>query len=378
MAANNRLNHPRRILVFRIGELGDTLIALPALRAIRRQFPEAEISLLGNADSEGRHVTPQQLLPVHGLIDHWLAYPSTNSQASLADQLRLLRRLRRNDYDLLVYLAPRIRHLRDVKRDLWFFRLAGITNVIGHHGLVPLPQNSEGCLPDVEHETDHLLQRLAQSGIPVPAPGKAAFDLELAADERRIAADWLRDHTSFFPESSLVAFGPGSKWPSKVWPEERYAAVGKELISNSDVFPIVFGGVEDRELGERLIEGWGRGANAAGALSVRESAAALGRCRMYIGNDTGTMHLAAAAGTRCVVLMSALDWPGHWNPYGEGHTVLRRQVPCEGCLLRVCEKEEMRCLKEITVDEVVAACEVTLGNKRRKEQSDGNIARLVG
>ena len=58
--------------------------------------------------------------------------------------------------------------------------------------------------------------------------------------------------------------------------------------------------------------------------------------------------------------MSALDWPGHWNPYGAGHTVLRRSVPCEGCLLKVCERERMRCLKEITVEDVVDACTTIL------------------
>ena len=63
------------------------------------------------------------------------------------------------------------------------------------------------------------------------------------------------------------------------------------------------------------------------------------------------MHLAAAVGTPCVAIMSALDWPGRWVPYGQGHIVLRRSVPCEGCLLKVCDKEGMRCLKEIEIDE---------------------------
>jgi len=76
------------------------------------------------------------------------------------------------------------------------------------------------------------------------------------------------------------------------------------------------------------------------------------------------MHLAAVGGTKCVVLMSALDWPGHWNPYGDGHLVLRRSVPCEGCLLQVCDQEGLRCLKEISVEDVIDACSELLADPK--------------
>lgn len=356
-----------RILVFRIGELGDTIIALPALRAIRERFPLAHLALLGNADNRGRHVTPQQILPAQGLIDEWISYPS-DYRDTVFDRLNLLRKLRRGRYDTLVYLAPRIRSSRDVRRDLLFFRLAGIRSVIGQKGFVPLPTRSESPLANVEHEADHLLQRISLGGISGPSAGAAEFALDLTEEEGRSAGVWWREHMNMVvsgdpgsdASGGAVGFGPGSKWASKVWPEERFIEVGRQLVQTLGIFPVIFGGPEDRKLGERLVNAWGRGANAAGELPVRQAAAALSRCRLYVGNDTGTMHLAAAVGTPCVVLMSALDWPGHWNPYGSGHMVLRRSVPCEGCLLKVCEREGMRCLKEIGVAEVVDACRKTL------------------
>jgi heptosyltransferase-3 len=192
----------------------------------------------------------------------------------------------------------------------------------------------------------------------------------LTHDEQSTTELWWHEQIPLNGAGSVIGFGPGSKWPSKVWPEERFAEVGRQLIEVRNVFPIVFGGPEDYELGERLLRTWGRGANAAGKLSVRQAAVALCRCAVYVGNDTGTMHLAAAVATPCIAVMSALDWPGHWNPYGAGHTVLRRSVPCEGCLLRVCDREGMRCLKEIAVEEVVDACLASLsrygdGQKRQ-------------
>jgi len=348
-----------RILIFRIGELGDTLISLPSLHAIREAFPSAHIALLGNVDSGARHVTPRQILPA-GLIDEWLSYPSGNWRPSFSMTIKLLTRLRRAHFELLVYLAPRIRSSADVRRDLFFFRLAGIRTVIGNEGFEPLPRLTSP-LPAVEHEADHLLRRLSKSGIPGSPAGKAKIELLLSIEEKRTADAWLLKHVAAKSLGGLIGFGPGSKWPSKVWPEQRFAELGCRLIRESNVYPIVFGGPEDRGLADRLIGVWGKGTNAAGALSPRQAAAALSRCVMYVGNDTGTMHLAAAVATPCVVVMCAQDWPGHWNPYGEGHVVLRRSMPCEGCLLKVCVTEGMRCLKEIEVDEVTKACSQILG-----------------
>jgi ADP-heptose:LPS heptosyltransferase len=348
-----------RILVYRLGHLGDTLIALPSLAVIRRTFPNAHITLLSNYYSPVERVAPEHVIP-DGLIDEWLTYESSDTGGKAIEMARLLVRLRRKAFDTLVYLAPRIRSERDVRRDLLFFRSAGLKQVIGDRGFEPMPPRSEGRLPAVSHEADHLLRRLSLSGIRVAGPGEAIIDLELNVKEHREAEQWLDEHVPDRCSQTCVGFGPGSKWPSKVWPEDRFAAVGERLIDARNIFPIVFGGPEDRAPGERLLAHWGRGANAAGRLSVRLAAAALSHCELYVGNDTGTMHLAAAVNTRCVVLMSALDWPGHWNPYGDGHVVLRRSVPCEGCLLQVCDKEGMRCLKEIGVEEVVSACEALL------------------
>jgi ADP-heptose:LPS heptosyltransferase len=88
---------------------------------------------------------------------------------------------------------------------------------------------------------------------------------------------------------------------------------------------------------------------------VREAATALKRCLLYIGNDTGTMHLAASLKVRCVAIFSARDLPGRWQPLGKHHIVLRKQVPCEGCMLVTCVEHGLACLAQIGIDEVEAA-----------------------
>jgi len=103
------------------------------------------------------------------------------------------------------------------------------------------------------------------------------------------------------------------------------------------------------------VQAWGRGLVAAGALRVRDSAALLERCRLFIGNDTGTMHLAASSGVPCVALFSARDEPGKWEPMGERNVVLRKSVPCAGCMLTSCDERDRLCLRLIEVEEVIDA-----------------------
>jgi ADP-heptose:LPS heptosyltransferase len=126
------------------------------------------------------------------------------------------------------------------------------------------------------------------------------------------------------------------------------------------VWPLVFGGREDTELAARLTARWGCGAVAAGHLTVREAAAVLEHCALYLGNDTGTMHLAAAMKVTCVAIFSARDYRGLWEPYGQGHVVLRRKVPCSLCHSTICPVPGHPCLSGIGSDEVLRKCEEKL------------------
>src|SRR5207248_11708837 len=121
-----------------------------------------------------------------------------------------------------------------------------------------------------------------------------------------------------------------------------------ELINEYDVWPVVFGGSEDKVIGEWLLEKWGRGYNAAGVLGIRPSLVAMQRCLLFLGNDTGTMHMAAAAGLPCVAIFSARESPGLWYPAGEGHRIFRSVVVCEGCWQLVCLVLGIICLKQVS------------------------------
>jgi ADP-heptose:LPS heptosyltransferase len=342
-----------RILIYRFGQLGDTLIALPALKAIRQQFPAAKIVLLTSYSSRHSWVSIQEVLP-QGLIDDFITYDISGSLLTTWTSLWL--NFRREAFDLLVYLVPRTRSHFAIVRDLCFFRVCGIKHFVGHRGFDALPKRRDGVpLPAVQHEAEHLLGRLQRDGIALDRPVAAGLTLELTEKERIDGLIWLTKNLGLKSGRPVVGFGPGSKWQSKRWPEDRFAKLGRLLVDELNVFPIIFGGAEDKDLAARLLQHWGDGATAAGELTVRQAAAVLKQCDLYVGNDTGTMHLAVAVGTRCVAIFSAQDWPGRWYPYGTEHTVLRTAPSCEGCKLEVCIDRDIACLRAITVEQVFDA-----------------------
>lgn len=363
---------PKKILVFRIGQLGDMIVALPALWAVRRHWPDAKLTLLCDAYPGHTHSLGAELLGPTGLFDsveHYAAPSKDGRLRQLARRLKLISRLRARRFDALIYLAPSLRKPTQVRRDIAFFRAAGIGSIYGAGFFPPVPVKAPGrSFGEGPPEADLLLARLAADGIPVASPGEGSLELMLGDAEAAAVAQW-RATLGSDGGRIWVGVGPGSKMPAKRWPLQRFGEVVDRLIARYDIWPVAFGGPEDRLDGETLLARWGRGYNAAGALSVRESSMALKSCALFIGNDTGTMHLAAAAGTPCVAIFSARDWPGAWYPYGVARRVFRIPLECEGCYLVECTDRRNECLTRITVDEVVEGCEEFLKQPARLRQA---------
>lgn len=348
---------PQRVLVFHVGSLGDTLVALPSFWAVRDAFPQARRVMLTKTAARGAIPVGREILEGSGLFDDYLLFDGDYHAygknlprwRKWLGALALIRQLRAGRFDMVVYLAPSVREPAQIERDLLFFRLAGIRHVIGARAL--------GRQDDADHapEAQRLLSRLAGSAVAPPPLQRARRDLSLAATDRFAVARWLAERPAV-PASvgPWVAFAPGSNLQSKLWPAERFEAVGRELIARFNIWPVIVGGIEDAAVADRLLSAWGRGTHAAGALPVRQSAALLERCRLFVGNDTGTMHLAAACDVPCVALFSARDVPGKWEPMGGHHRVLRKSVPCAGCMLVRCEVQDRLCMRLIEVDEVVS------------------------
>ena len=360
-------------MIFHIGQLGDAIVALPAIWAIRNKFPDSYLAILSDRHNKAEFVSALDIFPIQGLIDEFVFFEVGKRGGAIWKSLGLFNSIK-GRFDALVYLIG-MRSKWQVCRDLFFFRMSGIKRFIGHYG-VPSYKQIYAKKPFLvfEHISDNLLRRLATSGIPVPASGCGCMELLLTEEEIKVGKAWLQEHTNYPNCGRLVGLGIGGKCPTKIWPNDRYGLLGPRIIKELDGFPIIFGGPEDRNLGDRLINEWGTGANAAGHLNVRQAAAALSFCQLYVGNDTGTTHLAAAVGTPCVGIFSARGIPGRWYPYGNQHIVLRRPIACEGCMTFDCPKNSKACLEMISVQDVMEACQNYFSTNKKFSPADRSMA----
>jgi ADP-heptose:LPS heptosyltransferase len=342
------------VLIHRLGSLGDTVVALPALRLVARAFPQARRIMLTNFNVSSRAAPAQEVLEGTGLIDDYIRYPlglrSASGLARLAAQVRAV------GPDVVIYL-PSPRGLGAALRDRLFFAACGNPRVVG------MPWGSRGTslrLADghVEREGERLLRCLDALGTLDPGapesyrlwPGEAA----LAQADAVLAP--LRGRP-------LLAFSVGTKMPANDWEDVRWRPLLQALAARyPDHGVIAVGAREEVARVDELLAPWaGRGLNLCGDLRVPSSVAVLSRCQAFIGHDSGPLHLAAAAGTRCVGIFSSRLAPGMWFPFGDGHEVIYHPIACQGCGLERCEARAKACIRSIAVDEVVQAVARALG-----------------
>jgi ADP-heptose:LPS heptosyltransferase len=344
----------RRILIYRSGAIGDTIVAIPAIRSIRARYSEARFALMTAGGGEGI-VWTDRVLKEFGWFDSVITY-SGEDLTSIRGILDLVGRVRQMRFDLVVDLSSDKNSGIRILRDRLFFWMAGVRSFVATPSkkvtFLGRLRKSPYLYPS---EVDRMLEALAQQGIPNDG---AKFDLPITEANRKAVTAILAEQ-GLGHSRKLVAMCPGSKQKIKVWPEDRFQEIGRRLIVEEGADIVIVGGPDEATVGERLLRAWpsGRAANLAQKLSILESSEVLRRCIFYFGNDTGAMHLAAAVGTRCVGIFAAREPASSWHPYGENHAILRKSVPCQNCYLSECVEERLRCLRDIAVEEAWAACQ---------------------
>ena len=338
------------ILVYRLGSLGDTIIALPTFHAVRRAFPQSRITLLTNKPVSSKAAAVEEVLGRGFFFNELLDYPlGTRNPLVLAG---LIWRLRHSRVRTAVNLAA-FRSDAVIARDRLFFRVAGVRRFIGFDlqpkdkKATPAPLTGE-----VEWEAARIARRVSKIR-EVDLNDPANWDLRLTCDEVSAGESLLR---TLPQERPVLAFSTGTKVQAKHWGIEKWAELSKRLAEHFPDWSAVFLG-SALEAGEASLCAvpWGeRAVNICGKTSPRESAAILERCRLFLGHDSGPMHLAACVGVPCVAVFSARNLPRQWYPRGgESNTIIQRRPDCAGCGLEVCIEQGKRCLNHIGVEEVM-------------------------
>jgi ADP-heptose:LPS heptosyltransferase len=265
--------------------------------------------------------------------------------------LRLAWEIRRFRPDLLVYLMP-MRPAKNIRRDQMFFRMAGVRRIVGLPGEGETGRRFDASTGLYESEALRLGRMVADLG-DVNASDPANWNLRLTNAERASGAAAL----GALAGRPLMVCGPATKMQSKDWGQENW----RELLARLHrAYPerglALVGAREDVEVSEYAAQEWtGAKVNLCGRLSPRETAAVLGHADVFLGPDSGPMHLAASVGVPCVIAFSAHGLPGVWYPAGEQHQIVYHQTDCFGCGLETCIVEQRKCLRSVTVDEMEQA-----------------------
>lgn len=335
------LTHVERILVRAVNWVGDAVMTTPALGVLRERFPRAEITLLANP-------LVAQLFSPHEWVDRVITFERNGVHKGIAGRLRLAAHLRAQAFDAAIILPNSF----ESALIPW---LAGIPVRLGKSSdgrslLLTARYHQDSATP-LAHEVEYYLGLLRHFGI----SGRADKPfLSVTADEERAAQKLLAGH-GIGPEDFVLGINPGAAFGSaKRWYPERFADVARQLSQRTGARVIVFGGPGETDIAAQIEQQLGDTClNLAGKTSVRALMALIGRCNLFVTNDSGPMHIAAAFGVPLVAIFGSTDH-ATTSPYTEKAVIVRKDMECAPCKLRECPSDH-RCMQAVTADDVVNA-----------------------
>lgn len=348
-----------KILVRGVNWIGDAVMTLPALKSLRKAYTDAHISLLVKPS-----VAP--VFEKNPSIDEIILY----QEKGLGGKLKLAHKLRKSGFSMAILLQNAF------DAALIAF-LAGIPERIGYErdgrGMLltkRVPFNGDDRKV---HHIDYYLNLLRATGM---SADYSRPWIHLTFDERLAARDWVEKLNR-----PILGINPGAAYGSaKRWLPDRFADVARWFIRDTKGSVVIFGGEKEIDITqeiERLTltgrEGGGgsdqlfsdtRGhlVNTAGKTSLRELVSLISESDVFLSNDSGPMHVAYAVGTPLVALFGSTD-PNLTGPVGGGNVVIKPALACSPCFERACKDKDLRCMYDVTSDDVFLALKELLPDK---------------
>lgn len=333
-----------RYLIIRMSSAGDVIHGLPVVRALKKARPDAEIAWLvedrfadllkGNPDLDEILILPRRA---------WREWSFAKRTGTV---WKLLQKIRRNWYQTTLDLQC----LSKSALAAWFSgapRRVGFASPDGRE--ISTLLNNTLVSPSVTHVVERNLALLDPLGI---TADRAEFPAPPPPNER--VTQFLGD--SNLTPGDFVIINPGAGWPAKRWPLERFGNLAKELSQLTDKQVVItWGGDAEKKMALEIVASSPKNCMIAPETDLLELGSLLAQARLFIGCDTGPLHLAAAAGVKCIGLFGPTS--GERNgPYGEGNTVLQGRCKNHPLCWKKRWRDKCRCMQEIQVAEVIAAC----------------------
>jgi heptosyltransferase-2 len=321
--------------------VGDTVLTYPTVQQLKILFPHSHLAILVTS----------------ALVDLWKTFPYVNEIipfqkkkgiGSFWEDLNISESLKERKFDLAVILPRSFRSAFQIY-------LARIPIRIGYQDEGRSFFLTHGIRRTKEILRSHRVQYFKKITEPLGKVGNFPSPrIFLREEDRRWARQVLMD-LNLFDGRPLIGMNPGATYGlAKCWHPERFGELGRRIFNEWNASILLFGKEEEQPIAREILQHLkGRGINLAGKTNLLQLAALLECCQLLVTNDTGTMHVATAVGTPVVALFGSTD-PLITGPWGDGHVVIRKDVPCGPCLKRICPTDH-RCMELITVDEVEEA-----------------------
>ncbi len=341
-----------RILVRATNWVGDAIMALPALRAVRKRFPEAHIAIVARpyvADIYRDQRVCDQLIP----------YDRKGAQAGFYGRERLATALRAQKFDVALLL-------QNAFDAAWLAWRAGIPQRIGYARdgrsllltkAVPVPTPKE--IP--AHEQFYYLELVHRAGWLANVTGETYIALEVGPRAKRAAEQQLLA-AGTRSNALRVAIGAGASYGSaKCWSPDRFAEVANRLATEFGADIILFGTATEAAVSSAITAGLRRApVDLTGKTEVADLPALLSQCHLFIGNDSGAMHVASSVGLPVVAIFGPTD-PSGTSPVTPRCTIVQEKPYCSPCFMRTCPTDH-RCMNGISTASVTAAAQSWLAS----------------
>jgi len=331
-----------KILIRGPNWVGDAVLAIPAMKAVRALFPDAEITLLVRPFVAGLYAAAPFIDKV------W----SEAKPSSLADWIRITRDIRNRQFDMALLLPNSF-------ESALMMLLAGVPQRVGYatEGRQWMLTNGVTAGSKSVHQMQYYLDLVKVISAIVESP---SIEIEATAHERNTARSLLA-REGIPIEAPFLVLSPGAAYgTAKRWYEDRFANVAETLARELGFYVAVIGSEMERPIAARICERIVCAtAILAGKTSLETLIGVLAESSLMITNDSGPMHIAAALGVPTVAIFGSTD-ETVTGPYGLRTRIVKHPVECSPCLLRHCPIDH-RCMNGVTVDEVCRAARELVG-----------------
>ena len=335
--AGHPLFHPddiKRILVVKLDHIGDFVTALPAIRALKHQFPQARISVLAGPAS-------RTFASMEPAIDEFIEFSFFHARSQLGertltatDYAGLGERLKPNRFDLAVDLRKHL-STRDVLRHTGARFLAGF-DYMGQFPFLDIALEWDGD-KTLHRKRGHVVDDLL-SLVATIATAATSDRLLMQPTPQPTPVDELPDYLRPLFDRPVVAIHAGAGNITKQWPEEHFIALIDLLVEQNGVNVMLVGGGDEMKIADDLLAGIARPdrvASMVGQTTLTALPRLLAACALYIGNDSGPKHIAAALGVPTIGIHSGVVDAAEWGPVGRRAVALQRNMTCSPCYLAV-------------------------------------------